>query len=167
MIVFLCIVSNTYHTLLKYSNSDLPVESWGGHVAITRRGPLVLLSTMFGLAVRCDTHHALCQINVSGHYHNRTIGLFGTNDNEATNDFVKRDGTMASSVNDFVISHEISGRPECRPDGTEPHVRRLRRNCPSQLTQQCRRLFSSANSPLSSGFAKVNPAAFKVSSVRN
>lgn len=145
--------------------SDVPLESWNGNVTVTRQGAYVFVNTSYGVNMHCDSVNQLCVLNIHGWYHNRTLGLLGTNDNEPANDFRMRNQQLTSNIYHFINSYEVSGLRQCRPDVYGDNVITQRPVCSSQHIHHCTSIFSSSKSSLNNCFSRVDPTPFLVSIV--
>lgn len=103
-------------------------------VALQRGSNLVQVSSQNGVSVSCDLSLDVCSFTLDGWLHGRKImsvlnvtstemrvrlwymlflysgastGLFGTNDNEAGNDFPLPDGSQAESLDSFFHSWQV------------------------------------------------------------
>ncbi|XP_019901155.3 uncharacterized protein LOC105030387 isoform X2 [Esox lucius] len=134
-----------HSTHTSYSNSGLVVH---------KEADVVELSNQNGALVSCDLSLELCSLTLDGWLHGASTGLFGTNDNEAGNDFTLPDGSKADNMADFF--HSWQTNPECGsvPQKSEP--------CPKMAANslRCDTLFSAQDSPLSSCFRVVDPEQF-------
>ncbi|KAG7227140.1 hypothetical protein INR49_013938 [Caranx melampygus] len=117
-------------------------------VALQRGSNLVQVSSQNGVSVSCDLSLDVCSFTLDGWLHGASTGLFGTNDNEAGNDFPLPDGSQAENLDSFF--HNWQMKPECS--------RRPAAAATSPVS--CDYLFSSPDSPLSSCFRVVDPAQF-------
>ncbi|RVE61387.1 hypothetical protein OJAV_G00170560 [Oryzias javanicus] len=123
-------------------------------LTVMRGSNTIQVSNQNGASVSCDVGLEVCSFTLDGRLHGASTGLFGTNDNEAGNDFPLRNGSQAKSMEDFFHSWEL--RPKCSKAPTIPA------KISSMLTSpvSCDSLFFSPSSPLSSCFKVVNPAPF-------
>ncbi|XP_036072052.1 uncharacterized protein LOC112147563 isoform X1 [Oryzias melastigma] len=119
-------------------------------LTVMRGSNTIQVSSQNGASVSCDVGLEVCSFTLDGRLHGASTGLFGTNDNEAGNDFPLRNGSQAKSMEDFFHSWEL--RPKC---GKAPKISAV-------LTSpvSCDSLFSSPSSPLSACFRVVNPGPF-------
>ncbi|XP_068456308.1 uncharacterized protein [Clinocottus analis] len=120
-----------------------------------RRGPnFVQVSNHKGATVSCDLSLEVCSFSLDGWLHGTSIGLFGTNDNEAGNDFILPDGFPAENMQTFLYSWQM--KRECmNPRGVTEHISKA-----ATSPVSCDFLFSSPESPLSSCFSVVDPGRF-------
>uniref|UniRef100_A0A8C6DW92 Vitellogenin domain-containing protein n=1 Tax=Moschus moschiferus TaxID=68415 RepID=A0A8C6DW92_MOSMO len=137
-----------------YSNS-LPGESCLDRdlpPAKTRRDdPRIELTSEDGISITCDVHAGLCSLTLSVWQHGLSAGLLGTNDNEASNELMLPDGTVASSLEEFALAWQVAG--DCRA------VEKTRPACPEQ-SPTCRAFFHDPHSSLASCFGVVDPTPF-------
>lgn len=104
-----------------------------------------------GVSVTCDVQAGLCSLTLSIWQHGLSAGLLGTNDNEAGNELMLPDGTVAGSLEEFSLAWQVSGDCEA--------VEKTRPACPGQ-SPACRALFQDLRSSLRSCFGVVDPAPF-------
>ncbi|XP_070550723.1 apolipophorins-like [Ptychodera flava] len=142
--------------------TELPFETENGNVTILREADYVKVSTVYGISLECDSKNFNCLVNISGWYRNKTLGLLGTNDNEPSNDWRKRDGRNTTNVTDFVNSYEVSGIASCKkPPGRDFNtINWLERSCNNPVSPLCTILFKSDKSEFAPCFDKVKPEPF-------
>ncbi|OWK10905.1 hypothetical protein Celaphus_00006916 [Cervus elaphus hippelaphus] len=80
-----------------------------------------------------------------------SAGLLGTNDNEASNEMMLPDSTLASSLEEFTQAWQLAG--DCRA------VEKTQPVCPEQ-SPICRATFHEPHSSLASCFGVVDPTPF-------
>ncbi|XP_067330193.1 uncharacterized protein [Channa argus] len=123
-------------------------------VTVRRGSQFVQVFNQNGVSVSCDLSHEVCSFTIDGWLHGTSVGLLGTNDNEAGNDFPLPDGSQAKSLDSFLYSWQM--KPECdRSPDTAQHFLET-----STSPVSCAYLFSSPDSPLSSCFRVVDPGQF-------
>ncbi|XP_057385670.1 uncharacterized protein LOC130704922 [Balaenoptera acutorostrata] len=137
-------------------NSSLPAESCLDldlPPAKTRRDhvPRIELTSEDGVSAVCDLHASLCSLTLSVWQHGLSAGLLGTNDNEAGNELMLPDGTVASSLEEFTPAWQVGG--DCRA------VEKTRLACPVQ-SPTCRAFFQDPRSSLGNCFGVVDPTPF-------
>ncbi|KAB0351182.1 hypothetical protein FD754_016039 [Muntiacus muntjak] len=137
-----------------YSNS-LPGESClDGDLPPAKTGkddPRIELTSEDGVSITCDVRAGLCSLTLSVWQHGLSAGLLGTNDNEASNELMLPDGTLASSLEEFTQAWQLAG--DCRA------VEKTRLVCPEQ-SPICRATFHDPHSSLASCFGVVDPTPF-------
>nr|XP_033696053.1 uncharacterized protein LOC101325118 [Tursiops truncatus] len=137
-------------------NSSLPGESCLDldlPPAKTRRHnvPRIELASADGVSVLCDLHASLCSLTLSVWQHGLSAGLLGTNDNEASNELMLPDGTVASSLEEVTPAWQVGG--DCRA------MEKTRLACPVQ-SLTCRAFFQDPRSSLGNCFGVVDPTPF-------
>ncbi|XP_059751826.1 uncharacterized protein LOC132348415 isoform X1 [Balaenoptera ricei] len=137
-------------------NSSLPAESCLDldlPPAKPRRDhvPRIELTSEDGVSAVCDLHASLCSLTLSVWQHGLSAGLLGTNDNEAGNELMLPDGTVASSLEEFTPAWQVGG--DCRA------VEKTRLACPVQ-SPTCRAFFQDPRSSLGNCFGVVDPTPF-------
>ena len=122
------------------------------------------MNTTYGLHIQCSAEASeYCIISIDGKYHNHTLGLLGTNDNEISNDLRMRDGRIARDLQDFVNSYEVSGMSQCRPITSAPqNLERQNSICPTESSSTCIQMFDKQRSSLAPCFDTVDPKPFMV-----
>lgn len=134
-----------------------------GDVTVLRQVNDIEVRTTFGFHLKYNINAKSYMVSISGRYHNRTIGLLGTSDNEQSNDFLTRSRKVTQNVNAFIESHEISARQECHPGPSSLEVRREAVMCrDEELSKLCDDIFAQQSSSISSCFDEVNPGKFLV-----
>ncbi|KAI4531608.1 hypothetical protein MG293_018122 [Ovis ammon polii] len=137
-----------------YSNS-LPGESCLDRdlpPAKTRRDdPRIELTSEDGISITCDVPAGLCSLTLSIWQHGLSAGLLGTNDNEASNELMLPDGTVASSLEEFTLAWQVAG--DCRA------VEKTQPACLEQ-SPTCQAFFHDPHSSLASCFGVVDPTPF-------
>ncbi|XP_070317228.1 uncharacterized protein [Odocoileus virginianus] len=136
-------------------SSSLPGESClDGDLPPTKTGkddPRIELTSEDGVSITCDVRASLCGLTLSVWQHGLSAGLLGTNDNEASNELMLPDGTLASSLEEFTQAWQLAG--DCRA------VEKTRPVCLEQ-SPTCRAFFHDPHSSLASCFGVVDPTPF-------
>ncbi|CAH1244186.1 APOB [Branchiostoma lanceolatum] len=146
--------------------TELPYQSEEKNITILRQGPYVNITTRDGVSVRCDAISEICVYNISGWYHNKTLGLLGTNDNEPATDFRRPDGSNTTREDVFVNSYEVTKTKNCKID-SERNIAKgkfaAKTDCYIPESPKCDELFHSKNyaSKFSRCFQAVNPEPFR------
>ncbi|XP_061456403.1 uncharacterized protein LOC133372116 [Rhineura floridana] len=131
---------------------DIPLEEDEG-LAIRRVSDLVEVSTTNGALFSCDLRYDLCSLTLDGWHHGVSAGLFGTNDNEAGNEWMLPDHSYADSVQEFMESWQVSN--QCSP------VKRTDKAClDASGPQICKTFFLDSDSLFRNCFRVVNPEPF-------
>ncbi|XP_033883614.3 uncharacterized protein LOC117416563 isoform X1 [Acipenser ruthenus] len=133
------------------SPADLPLVKNG--VTVRKDANQITMTNQNGVTVSCDKHHSFCTLTLSGWQHGVSAGLFGTNDNEAANEFTKPDHSHTDSIPHFIQSWQVGS--QCRSNTKKP------KSCPAAVSQHtCKALFRDACSPMRNCFRVVDPAPF-------
>ncbi|XP_048844771.1 uncharacterized protein LOC125716487 [Brienomyrus brachyistius] len=128
-------------------------------VTVRRDSNLVEVSNQEGAVVSCDLSHGVCSLTLNSWHHGTSVGLLGTNDNEAGNDLTLPDGSQAESEEQFIQSWQV--RPQCRSDpGKMGSCSNTTNAKLAPSLPGCASLFSSSDSPLSACFRVVDPLQF-------
>eukprot|EP00795_Rhopilema_esculentum_P006498 gene6498-11955_t len=137
------VVISSLHDGRVVSTSDLPMATTD--VFVESHGTTFRVTSRLGLQISCNKDHFMCSFTISGMYHNKTLGLFGTNNVEYADDLRLPNGKISIDVVSFVNSWEVSGCPQCQALERAD----LLPKCIAQPTQVCRRLFNNRSTSLS------------------
>ncbi|WP_308737906.1 VWD domain-containing protein, partial [Salmonella sp. S146_54837] len=139
-----------------------PFESHNKDVVVTRDGPWTNVTTIYGIELNCHTNHFMCVYRLSGWYYSKTQGLLGNMDTEHYNEYMKPDGTIASTVIDFVNSYELTGLSSCQipADFAVPEDSACVAAEKSHLKNECAALFNDDSSYLAPVFDVVDQESF-------
>ena len=129
--------------------TELPYEYL--NTTVTRAGDAITLDSTLGFTVMCDVAESFCSVNISGWYFGKTAGLFGTYNNEPSDDFVTADRQQTDSVEAFAQSWAV-GR--CRDPTNMATV------IPHTEDRICDKFFKDSSSPLRPCFKVIEPANF-------
>ncbi|XP_062957166.1 uncharacterized protein LOC134381001 [Cynocephalus volans] len=113
--------------------------------------PRIELTSKDGISISCDVQAGLCSLTLGLWYHGVSAGLLGTNDNEAGDELLLPDGTVASSLEELSLAWQVGG--DCRATEKTP------RACPGP-SPTCWDLFQDHRSSLGSCFRVVDPTPF-------
>ncbi|XP_010576827.1 PREDICTED: uncharacterized protein LOC104838661 [Haliaeetus leucocephalus] len=69
------------------------------------------VSNQKGVSVSCDFQYDLCTVTLAGWHHGISAGLFGTNDNEAGNDWIFPNRSFTDNVQEFTWSWQVDPEP--------------------------------------------------------
>ncbi|XP_046943772.1 uncharacterized protein LOC124518034 [Lynx rufus] len=117
----------------------------------TRRDvPRVKLASEDGVSITCDVRAGLCSVTLGLWLHGVSAGLLGTNDNEAANELMLPDGTLAHGLEELGLAWQLGG--DCRA------VEKTH-ECPRQ-SPTCRAFFQDPRSCLGNCFSVVDPTPF-------
>ncbi|XP_043379497.1 uncharacterized protein LOC102932729 isoform X4 [Chelonia mydas] len=106
-----------------------------------------------GVSVSCNFHYDLCTVTLDGWHHGVSAGLFGTNDNEAGNEWMLPNHSYAGSVQEFTQSWQVSSH--CS------YVQKKVKPCSITAKQKvCKVFFREPHSLLRNCFKVVDPEPF-------
>ncbi|XP_033921269.1 uncharacterized protein [Melopsittacus undulatus] len=108
------------------------------------------VSNQKGVSVSCDFQYDLCTVTLAGWHHGISAGLFGTNDNEAGNEWILPNGSITDNVQEFTQSWQVN---TCRL------VQKKAEPCPNKQ-KVCKVFFEEPHSLLRNCFKVVDPAPF-------
>ncbi|CAI5792171.1 Hypothetical predicted protein [Podarcis lilfordi] len=132
---------------------DIPPEENG--LANQRYSDLVEVSTTNGALFSCDLRYDICTLTLDGWHHGVSAGLFGTNDNEAGNEWMLPDHSYAGSVQELVHAWQVSN--QCS------QMKRTPKPClDSSSPEICKAFFLDADSLFRNCFRVVDPEPFYV-----
>ncbi|KAL0629716.1 hypothetical protein AAY473_003043 [Plecturocebus cupreus] len=116
--------------------------------AMTRRDvPRIELASEERVSISCDVPTSLCSLTLGLWHHGISTGLLSTNDNEAGNDLMLLDGSVACSLEELSLAWQVDGY--CR--ATE----KTQQTCPGQ-SPTCRAFFQDPCSSLGNCFWVVS-----------
>ncbi|XP_069763155.1 uncharacterized protein [Narcine bancroftii] len=131
--------------------AELPLRKNG--VTVKRDLTEVKVSDQNGATVSCDMQHKICSLTLPGWYHGISAGLFGTNDNEAGNEFTLPNHSQAENVQMFAEEWQID--PVCHTT-----YKKTKQCLGSAFQYFCKTLLKGTYSPLRNCFRVVDPAPF-------
>ncbi|XP_070616334.1 uncharacterized protein [Erythrolamprus reginae] len=146
-------ICKQYNTsLLKDCGSfDVPLQENGTNIRVDANH--VEMTAAEGALIVCDLRYDFCTFTLEGWHHGISAGLFGTNDNEAGNEWMLPDRSLAKSLSEFIQAWQVNGR--CS------EVEREDKSCvDEQSTGLCQTFFQDSASPFRSCFGVVNPEPF-------
>ncbi|XP_065541888.1 uncharacterized protein LOC136017503 [Lathamus discolor] len=108
------------------------------------------VSNQKGVSVSCDFQYDLCTVTLAGWHHGISAGLFGTNDNEAGNEWILPNGSITDNLQEFTQSWQVN---TCRL------VQKKAEPCPNKQ-KVCKVFFEEPHSLLRNCFRVVDPAPF-------
>ncbi|XP_053132427.1 uncharacterized protein LOC128336575 [Hemicordylus capensis] len=130
---------------------DMPPEA--NDIAVKRDPDRIVVSGANGVLFSCDLRYDLCTFTMDGWHHGVSAGLFGTNDNEAGNEWILPDHSYADSLPIFLHRWQVSS--QCS------QVKKTEKQCPSRTsTQICETFFQDSNSVFRNCFQVVDPDPF-------
>ncbi|XP_066921867.1 uncharacterized protein [Clytia hemisphaerica] len=74
---------------------------------------VLMIDSLVGFQVYCRLDVFACNVTVSGYYHNKTLGLFGTNNVENSDDLRMPRGGIASGILEFINAYELRRHKKC------------------------------------------------------
>ncbi|NWI88268.1 APLP protein, partial [Pitta sordida] len=66
------------------------------------------ISNEKGVTLSCDFRYDFCTVTLAGWHHGISAGLFGTNDNEAGNEWTLPNGSITDNVQEFTQSWQVN-----------------------------------------------------------
>ncbi|NXN30410.1 APLP protein, partial [Nycticryphes semicollaris] len=110
------------------------------------------VSNQKGVSISCDFQYNLCTVTLAGWHHGISAGLFGTNDNEAGNEWILPNRSFTDNMEEFMQSWQVS---KCRP------IQKKVKPCPTATKQNvCKVFFEESHSFLRNCFKVVDPEPF-------
>ncbi|KAF4791976.1 hypothetical protein TURU_125831 [Turdus rufiventris] len=98
-------ISKMYNFSFTEENCQVLDQSLENSTMNSRRGNnKIEVSDQKGVSVSCDFQYDLCTVTLAGWHHGISAGLFGTNDNEAGNEWMVPNGSFTDSVKEFTQS---------------------------------------------------------------
>lgn len=84
------------------SKVELPLQHF--NTTVTRKGQNVVVSSTLGVELTCNNMDEYCTVEMSGFYFAKTGGLFGTYNNEPSDDFTTSSNQNTTDVQEFANS---------------------------------------------------------------
>jgi hypothetical protein len=142
---------------------ELPWQKFNGFdgtaaVTVTRKESYTTFRTKDKLKVRCDWYYHTCIVSLPAHYHGKSQGLLGSNDNEPSNDFSTPEGTPVLDVDSFARSWHMGSDGSCDRKTNVAHSQRHPKT--HQHNALCAKFFRNRNSPFRACFSTVSPVPF-------
>ncbi|XP_053936194.1 uncharacterized protein LOC128853691 isoform X2 [Cuculus canorus] len=110
------------------------------------------VSNQKGVSVSCNFQYDLCTVTLAGWHHGISAGLFGTNDNEAGNEWILPNRSFTDNVQEFTQSWQVN---KCSL------VQKKVKPCPITAKQKvCKVFFEESHSLLRNCFKVVDPEPF-------
>ncbi|NXS98712.1 APLP protein, partial [Jacana jacana] len=146
-------ISKVYNFSLVEENCRVLDQSLEMNSTNSRRDANKLeVSDQKGVSISCDFQYDLCTVTLAGWHHGISAGLFGTNDNEAGNEWILPNGSFSDNVEEFTRSWQVS---TCSP------VQKRVKPCPTAATENvCKVFFEESHSFLRNCFKVVAPEPF-------
>ncbi|VDM98289.1 unnamed protein product [Thelazia callipaeda] len=120
-------------------------------ISVHREEHWIILSTYDGVQIKCSLAYDICKIVLPGHFHGRSRGLLGINDNEPSNDHNLANGTFNDELNVLAKDWAITGM--CQEN--EAQILTFRED------HTCQKYFHRSSSPLQYCFNQVKPKPFE------
>jgi hypothetical protein len=147
-------IFNDARVVVDGSRVELPLTF--GNTTITRVGSIVRVDNTHGVTVACNLVYNSCTVNVTGWYFSKTGGLFGTYNNEPSDDFTTAENTRADTPEQLADSWTAGQR--CRP---ENFAANLNPEPNTEAYRICSNLFEQESSLLRPCFNIVKPKPFQ------
>ncbi|XP_014750232.1 PREDICTED: uncharacterized protein LOC106864956 [Sturnus vulgaris] len=146
-------ISKMYNFSFTEENCQVLDQSLENSTMNSRRGTnKIEISDQKGVSVSCDFQYDLCTVTLAGWHHGISAGLFGTNDNEAGNEWMVPNGSFTDNVKEFTQSWQVS-KCSLVPKKEKP--------CPITAKQNiCKVFFEEPHSLLRNCFKVVEPEPF-------
>ncbi|NXP67227.1 APLP protein, partial [Chloropsis cyanopogon] len=102
-------ISKMYNFSFTEENCQVLDQSLENSTMNSRQGTKKIeVSDQNGVSVSCDFQYDLCTVTLSGWHHGVSAGLFGTNDNEAGNEWMVPNGSFSDNVKEFTQSWQVN-----------------------------------------------------------
>ncbi|XP_064582376.1 uncharacterized protein LOC135454311 [Zonotrichia leucophrys gambelii] len=156
--------SKMYNFSLTEENCQVLDPSLENSTMNSRQGiNKIEVSDQKGVSVSCDFQYDLCTVTLAGWHHGVSAGLFGTNDNEAGNEWMVPNGSFTDNVKEFTQSWQVRSAG-LLPEGTVNKcslVEKKEKPCPITAKQNiCKAFFEEPHSLLRNCFKVVEPKPF-------
>ncbi|XP_077043164.1 uncharacterized protein LOC143695376 [Agelaius phoeniceus] len=146
-------ISKMYNFSFTEENCQVLDQSLENSTMNSRQGiNKIEVSDQKGVSVSCDFQYDLCTVTLAGWHHGVSAGLFGTNDNEAGNEWMVPNGSFTDNVKEFTQSWQVN---KCSL------VQKKEKPCPITAKQNiCKVFFEEPHSLLRNCFKVVEPEPF-------
>ncbi|XP_041257507.1 uncharacterized protein LOC121334429 [Onychostruthus taczanowskii] len=146
-------ISKMYNFSFSEENCQVLDQSLENSTMNSRQGTnKIEVSDQKGVSVTCDFQYDLCTVTLAGWHHGVSAGLFGTNDNEAGNEWMVPNGSFTDNVKEFTQSWQVN---KCSL------VQKKEKPCPITAKQNiCKVFFEEPHSLLRNCFKVVEPEPF-------
>ncbi|NXM67016.1 APLP protein, partial [Serilophus lunatus] len=102
-------ISKTYNFSFTEDNCQVVDKSLEKNTTNARRETnKIEISNQKGVSLSCDFQYDLCTVTLAGWHHGISAGLFGTNDNEAGNEWTLPNGSFTDNVQEFTQSWQVN-----------------------------------------------------------
>nr|XP_041575127.1 uncharacterized protein LOC115497284 [Taeniopygia guttata] len=146
-------LSKMYNFSFTEENCQVLDQSLENSTMNSRQGTnKIEVSDQKGVSVSCDFQYDVCTVTLAGWHHGVSAGLFGTNDNEAGNEWMVPNGSFTDNVQEFTQSWQVN---KCSL------VQKKEKPCPITAKQNiCKMFFEEPHSLLRNCFKVVEPEPF-------
>ncbi|KAM6244425.1 apolipophorins-like [Spheniscus humboldti] len=146
-------ISKMYNFSFMEENCQVLDQSLEKNTTHSRRETnKIEVSNQKGVSVSCDFQYDLCTVTLAGWHHGISAGLFGTNDNEAGNEWILPNHSFTDNVQEFTQSWQVN---KCSL------VQKKVKPCPITAKQKvCKVFFEESHSLLRNCFKVVDPEPF-------
>ncbi|NWR14226.1 APLP protein, partial [Emberiza fucata] len=102
-------ISKMYNFSSVEENCQVLDQSLENSTMNSRQGTnKIEVSDQKGVSVSCDFQYDFCTVTLAGWHHGVSAGLFGTNDNEAGNEWMVPNGSFTDNVKEFTQSWQVN-----------------------------------------------------------
>jgi hypothetical protein len=131
--------------------TELPVRV--ETMTVSRVGSTINVESDRGLKVVCDLPHDHCTVSLAGWYYGKTAGLFGSYDNEDSNDFTSIQNRVVDKPEALADSWTVGAK--CRAVNLAPRTPMVDEN--TRRFKTCAKFFRDQTSPFRTCFRRVDP----------
>lgn len=110
------------------------------------------------LRVECNLKFNTCTLELSGWYFGKTAGLFGTMNNEPSDDFLASDGTVTKDLDKFTYSWAVN-KYQCNDEQNYAHINPDQSYENSEFPM-CAQLFANISSEFSPCFGIIEASGY-------
>ncbi|CAH1773813.1 unnamed protein product [Owenia fusiformis] len=146
-------IFSDFKVLVDGKKVELPVEFL--NTSVTIDGERMIVKNKLGLTTEWDKANDIWSVEISGWYFGKVAGLFGTYDNEQSNDFTTSRNTV-EELERFTTSWEASGA--CRVRGNQ--AREVEPQTHRHSFKTCARLFKEEVSFFRPCYKQVSPKKY-------
>ncbi|XP_054849643.1 uncharacterized protein LOC129339063 [Eublepharis macularius] len=141
------------YSLMEENCQNFVVPFEENDIAVGRQSAHIEVSSTNGASFSCDLRYDLCTLTLEGWHHGASAGIFGTNDNEAGNEWMLPNRSYSASMQEFTHGWQVSS--QCSP------AKKKNKLCPIATSPDiCKTFFQDSISIFRNCFKVVDPEPF-------
>nr|CAH7759061.1 unnamed protein product [Callosobruchus chinensis] len=129
-----------------------------GEAFLYRNEGVFYVTSEMGFALECNMKFKICSFQMSGWYSGKTAGLWGTYNNEPSDDFLMSNKAKAQRSRVDTFGDSWSLQEDCKAGPQSPP--RTSNKVPKEVRAACEEFFTSKVSQLSACFSRIPKESF-------